>query len=378
MTKRIIYFALVSLLLFQSCNDSDKMKNDNLYSENILFDKPITDILYETIKYYPNQTEFSIALIVGDTTEYFGLRKSNSEIIQISNNESIFEIGSISKVFLTSLLVQAMNDSLITLNDKLRDLLPFKLSSYGYHEHEVKIIHLANHTSGIEALPEGIIKDYQFNEKDDDELEKVKKYLSKKTKFKWQAGLKYEYSNLGMALLGQIISKLYNTSYNSLVKKFICEPFGMQNTTVKLDSIQKNKLVQGIDQFGNNAPMLISELYSSSGGLKSNVIDMVKFIKNNMEEDYIYKYAHETTFKIDEVYSVALGWSYSNRHNSRVYYHHGGTVGYSTGIAFDKQNKIGIVLLTNRSALLYSAPDITNFMYRVFGDTFYKYRVKDT
>jgi len=377
MTKRIIYIALVSLLLFQSCNDSEKIKTDNYVSDKALFNKTIIDILYETIKHYPNQTEFSIALIVGDTTEYFGLRKTNSGIVNISNEESIFEIGSISKVFLASILVQAINDNLISLNDKISEHLPFELSSYGYQEHEVEIIHLANHTSGIEALPEGIIKDYQFDDKDDNELEKVKKYLSQKTKFKWLPGQKYEYSNLGMALLGQTLSKLYSASYNSLVSKFICEPYRMQNTVVNLNKMQMKKLVPGLDQNGKKAPMLVSELYSCSGGLKSNTIDMVKFIKANMEENYKYKFSHEPTFDIDEVYSVGLGWSYSKRNNSRVYFHHGGTVGYSAGIAFDKQNKIGIVLLTNRSALLNSVPDITDFMYRIFGDTFYNYRVKD-
>jgi CubicO group peptidase (beta-lactamase class C family) len=366
------------LLSIQSCHNSGKINNNLNYSGYILFDKQTTDMLFNTIHDYPDQSEFAIGLIVGDTTEYYGLKKSNSEVVTVDNRISIFEIGSISKVFLSSLLVQSIQDSLITLNEYLRAVLPFEISSYGYGNQEVKIIHLANHTSGIEALPEGLIKDYQYDEKDDDELTLVKNYLANHTKFKWPPGIKYEYSNLGMALLGLTISNLYNISYEALVKKNITDPFDMQNTTVQLNGHQKEMLVKGLNQFGTEAPMLVSGLYSCSGGLKSNVVDMVKFIKANMKEDYKHKMAHETTFDQDEIYHVGLGWHYSIRGNSRVYFHHGGTFGYSSGIAFDKNSKVGIVLLTNRSALLKKIPDITEFMYKIFGDIIYKYRLTNT
>lgn len=240
------YF-LISILFFSllNCQNSRTIQNNLKHSGNILFDKSITDILFNTIREYPNKSEFALALFVGDTTEYYGIKNEQSSVFTISNESSIFEIGSISKVFLTSLLVQTLKDSLIQLDSKLSSFLPFEISSYGYDNHEVKAIHLANHKSGIPALQEGLIRDYQYDEQ-------------------------------------------------------------------------------------------------------------------------------------DEIYGVGLGWSYSNRNNSSVYFHYGGTVGSCSGIAFDKKNKFGIIVPTNRSALLKSVQDISAFMYKIFGDTYYKYRVQGT
>ena len=110
-----------------------------------------------------------------------------------------------------------------------------------------------------------------------------------------------------------------------------------------------------------------SDLYVCSGSLKSSTKDMVKFVQANIKGLAPYVWSHDKTYEIDAEYAVALGWHYSKMHKERVYYHHGGTMGYSSGVAFEKDNDVGIVVLSNISALCKGRPDITKLMYELFG-----------
>ena len=85
-----------------------------------IFNNEMVDTIFENTKYYPDKTEITIAVIIGENVEYLGIRKEKDSIVSIENRDKIFEIGSISKVFLTALLLKCLNDSVIYLEDPIK------------------------------------------------------------------------------------------------------------------------------------------------------------------------------------------------------------------------------------------------------------------
>lgn len=360
----IVILALIfALMLFLNLRP---VKNNIRFTPNI-FDQNIIDTIFENTKIYPNNSELSIAVIVGENVDYLGLRKEGNSVFSVTNADKIFEIGSISKVFLASLLVRCLQENLLNLNDPIKIHLPIHLSAYEFEGEQVRIIHLANHTSGIKPLPENLFKTYEYEPSGEDEIELVSDYLKLHCDYQFKPGTKYEYSNLGMALLGMIVCDKLGRSYEQLVREIITGPLGMKNTVLHVSKSQKQKMVTGFDQQGKIAPLIASELYACSGGLKSTAGDLVKFLNANIYDTDFFSVAHQKTFEIDNDYDVALGWQYSKMHKEKVYFHHGGTVGYTSGIAFEKDNDVGMVVLSNISALLRDRPDITKLMYDMFG-----------
>jgi len=324
--KTIILFVTLFIYVVLAFLMSRPVQNKIDFEAGIL-DETMINTLFENSKDYLDGTEISIGIIVGDDVEYLGLRKSHNKIIKVQNKDKIFEIGSISKTFLTTLLTICLKDRSLSLTDSVRTHLPIELSQYGKDNEELRIIHLANHSSGIQALPENLIADYEYEPSGKDEIKIVSEYLKAHCSYKFRPGSAYEYSNLGMALLGMIVCDKLGSDYESLLEKYISEPLGMTNTVINLTQEQKN----------------------------------------NMYGLHPYSDSHEKTYEIDAEYDVALGWHYSKIHRERVYYHHGGTRDCSSGIAFEKDNDVGIVVLSNVSALFKDCPDITKLMYDLFG-----------
>lgn len=354
-----IFIVLFNLL-------APKTKNEVSFQEGI-FDQAIVSKIEANSRIYPDKTEISLAVILGDSVQYLGILKEGHSLVSVENEDKLFEIGSISKVFLTTLLTICLEQGYLELDDPIQEHLPIELSEYELAGQAVLIQHLANHTSGIHALPEGLIKDYEYEISDEDEIAIVSKYLSQNCTYDFKPGSSYAYSNLGMSLLCMIVCDKLGGDFESLVDYHIGRQIGLENTIVNLSPAQRQQMVVGYNEMGAVAPLIISDLYVCSGSLKSSTRDMVKFVKANMDDLAPFVWSHDKTYEIDEDYDVALGWHYSKMHAERVYYHHGGTMGYSSGIAFEKDNKVGIVVLTNISALLKDRPDITKLMYDLFG-----------
>ena len=122
---------------------------NNLSIKNSLTTKDQSEIIFENTKVFPNNTQLSIAIIKDGLVSYFGINKENDTISTIDNQKSIFEIGSISKVFTSTLLANFVIDGKVKLNDNINDYLKTPLNN----STEISFIDLANHTSGLPRLP---------------------------------------------------------------------------------------------------------------------------------------------------------------------------------------------------------------------------------
>ncbi|MGB6268979.1 MAG: serine hydrolase domain-containing protein, partial [Olleya sp.] len=141
-----------------------------------------------------------VGYIDGDTVEYFS--NGNSVITNGTpvNEESVFEIGSISKTFTTTLLALKVNDGSMRLEDPISKYLPKSVKVPTRNDKEITLLHLATHTSGLPRMPDNWSPADPNNPFADYTFKNLYDFISNYTLTR-DIGAEYEYSNLGMGLL---------------------------------------------------------------------------------------------------------------------------------------------------------------------------------
>ena len=320
---------------------------NNLSIKNSLTTSDQSEIIFENTKIFPNNTQLSIAIISNGKVRYYGIKKESDTISTIDNQKSIFEIGSISKVFTSTLLANFVIDGKVKLLDNINDYLkaPIKNST------EISFIDLANHTSGLPRLPSNLdlinvdpenpYKEYKEKELEDYVTNQLE--LSNKGK--------YQYSNLGAGLVGYTLSKIENDTYESLLQHKIFSKYEMQNSTTDITTIKGN-LVKGLNNEGIEVPNWDLAVLAGAGAIFSTVEDLSQFAISQFEDkNKELELTRVKTFELNENMDIGLGWHLlKNKSDNLWYFHNGGTGGYSSSMVLEENSKNGIIILSNVSA----------------------------
>jgi len=107
---------------FVEVNNSENVIN-NLSIKDGLITKEQSQLIFENAKTFPNHTQISIAIIKDGKVNYYGINKKNDTLLSVNNQKSVFEIGSISKVFTSTLLANFVIDGKIQLNNNTNNYL---------------------------------------------------------------------------------------------------------------------------------------------------------------------------------------------------------------------------------------------------------------
>ena len=318
-------------------------------NEGVISDNQV-ELIFEKSKYFPNNTQISLAFINGENVTYYGLKHQNDSILYFSNYQDIFEIGSITKVFTANILAKSVIDNRIKLDQNINEYLDIKFKN----NISISFKSLANHTSGLPRMPsnfeqEASSSDNPYKHYDDKYL---KDYLINFMEIDNKDIGNSAYSNLGMGLLGYTLSNIYNLNYQELYEKYIFSKYNMKNTTFNMDLVNK-KLVKGLDTEGNYTSNWELASLASAGGILSNVEDLAKygiahFNKSNLDLTLMTK----KTVNVDDRVDTGLGWHIINSEKSdnKWHWHNGGTGGYTSSMAIDIKNLVGIIVLSNVSA----------------------------
>ena len=316
----------------------------------LISDKQI-ELIFEKSKYFPNNTQISLAFINSDKVTYYGLKRQNDSILYFSNYQDIFEIGSITKVFTANILAKSVIENKIKLDENINDYLDIKFKN----NISISFKSLANHTSGLPRMPsnfeqEAYSSDNPYKHYNDKYL---KDYLINFMEIDEKNIGNSEYSNLGMGLLGFTLSSIYNLNYEELYQKYIFSKYNMKNTTFNINLVNE-KLVKGLDIEGNYTSNWELASLSSAGGILSNVEDLAKygiahFNKSNLDLMLMTK----KTVKANDQVDTGLGWHIINSEKSdnKWHWHNGGTGGYTSSMVIDIKNLVGVIVLSNVSAL---------------------------
>ncbi|RAJ13819.1 serine hydrolase domain-containing protein [Arenibacter echinorum] len=359
------YLPIVLLLIISGCNKEKVAVNGQKdYTPNIT-EIQSQNIFAET-KDFPNNTQLAIAIMHNGTTKFYGIKRKNDTIITFDNYDSVFEIGSISKVFTATLLADMVVNNQLGLDDNINDYLAWPLQG------DVKITfkQLSNHTSGLPRLPSNLILDsvdLQNPYKDYDKSS-LKEYLTQDLQLNQNPGEKSEYSNLGVGLLGYILSEIDSTSYENLLQTKICTKYDLVSTTSDKSRIM-NKLVKGLDVDGKETPNWDLNVLAGAGGILSSVADLSKFARAQFNDtDQILALTRKPTFTLQaNKAEMGLGWAIKNNTAEEWITHSGGTGGYRSFIVIDMTNKTGVVILSNLSAFHKKNMNIDNLGTRLMG-----------
>ncbi len=281
--------------------------------------------------------------------------KQNKVEGDLANGNTLYEIGSITKVF-TSLALQIMADhGELNVSDQISKFLPNSVTTPTRDGKEITLLDLSSQISGLPRMPSNFSPADFSNPFADYTPEKLYAYISS-YKLTRGIGEKYEYSNLGTGLLGHILTLKANSDYETLIQKLICVPLNMKNTLVTITPELRQRLALGYDSKGNQVKNWDFSALAGAGVLKSSVNDLLIFLEANLgltkttlqtAMEKIHKPRNSTT---TDYLDIAMGWHVWKKYDKEIIWHNGGTAGYRAFIGFDKENKKGIVLLTNSSA----------------------------
>ncbi|MDH7444425.1 serine hydrolase domain-containing protein [Aquimarina sp. 2201CG14-23] len=326
--------------------------------ENITKEK--VDSIFKYTKNFPDNTQLSFAFIDGDTVSYYGILRKEGALNTVQNSDSIFQIGSISKVFTSTLLADFVYNEKVDLTAPIQQYLNTPLHNIEKDGKFITLKSLSNHTSGLPRLPKGMLMNSILNMDDPYKnytQDKFEKYLQEKLAPETTPGTKMAYSNLGVGLLGHILSEVSGKNFETLLQEKIFIPYKM-NSSSSLPSIVENRLVSGLSPKGDKVPAWTFSSMHGMGAINSNVEDLAKFAQANFTINNILNLQRIKTFEKNEKRSVALGWMIINtKKSNELYFHNGATGGYMSSMLLDIKNKKGVIILSNVN---FSHPDSKN------------------
>lgn len=268
------------------------------------------------------------------------------------DENTVFEIGSVTKVFTGTLLAEAVRRGEVKLDDPVSKYLPATVKTPTRNGIEITLLELATHTSGLPRLPANFAPKNNENPYADYSVEQMYDFLSKYELTRGGSEGKYDYSNFGMGLLGHILSLRAKMSYEDLVKSRILQPLKMNDTTITLATAQKMRMAQGFDINGEESSLWDLPTLAGAGGLRSTAKDMAKFVaanigleKSNLSD--ILSVAHKLQRDVSPQMKIGLAWHILQRPDAEIVWHNGGTGGFKSFIGFIKAQKRGVVVLSN-------------------------------
>jgi D-alanyl-D-alanine-carboxypeptidase/D-alanyl-D-alanine-endopeptidase len=268
------------------------------------------------------------------------------------DGETVFEIGSVSKVFTSLLLADMVIRGEVALSDTASKYLPTSVTMPKSNGREITLLDLATHQSGLPGMPDNFAPADHLNPYADYTVDQMYDFLSK-CKLTREIGAKFEYSNLGAGLLGHILALRAGTDFETLIATRISRPLGMTSTAIALTTDMKSRLATGHDESLSQVKNWDIPTLAGAGAIRSTMNDMLKFVEANLGKEKSTLEAamliqHETRGETGSPnLSIALGWHKLKVFGSDVIWHNGETGGYHSFVGFDKRKGVGVVVLTN-------------------------------
>jgi CubicO group peptidase (beta-lactamase class C family) len=341
----------------------EPIKNESI-TINALSKYPtdVAEIIFSKSKDFPNNTQLSIALIQNGKTNYYGIIKENDTIKPNENQNKIFEIGSITKVFTSTILASLVIDKKLKLTDEINTYYSFPFKN----NIKISFESLANHTSGLSRLPENIDLSNESNPYKNYGKKEIEEYLENLLKLENETSKNYSYSNLGAGLLGYTLGLSQKMSFQKLLEKRVFDKYKMTNSFTTSQNLE-NRLVKGLDEKGMEVSNWDFDVLFGGGGILSTTEDLVKFVNAQINpKNTEFTLTRNPTFNINEEMKIGLGWHLLKTEKGYNWvWHNGGTGGYSSSIVFDVEKKNGIIILSNVSAFNTKMENIDNLSFEL-------------
>ena len=313
--------------------------------------------------YVDSNHSFGLSLAIIDSNKVHYINKgflSAKKEKQVSEN-TIYEIGSCTKTMNGLLLANAVVEGKAKLEDYIDDYLKPEVNFKLKLQNKITFQHLVTHCSGLPPLHSSkelandtnydslmphahVNEQYAYNLLNNlDSLESQDEFV---------------YSNFGTGLLGLLMERIYSKNWEELFQEKIAQPLNMENSSTLVSD--KYSYAIGHDDKDKETPFINPGFMIGAGKVKSNTIDMAKYIRTQLFSDREEIIASQEILKDYDGLLVAYAWygDYNNGH--KVLLHQGDTFGQSSVILFIKDMKIGYVILTNKQK-----PELRSLMKKI-------------
>ncbi|HTC19631.1 MAG TPA: serine hydrolase domain-containing protein [bacterium] len=282
--------------------------------------------------WYPGMT---VGLFYKGKTQVWGYGKTSLENGKTPDGDTEYEIGSITKLFTKLLFSDMVHQGRMGLEDKVQSYLPSGTRMPVKNGKEITLLMLSNHSSGLSHDPD----DVNWSLPDPQgvySLSRLFSYLSR-CQLSSVPGEKFQYSNTGVALLGDLVSQKNDSTYEEYLHRRILDPIGLKDTGIAWTPDELSRAAQGYD--GELTPLPLwkwqQPTFMPAGAIHSTVNDLLKLAQATLDKES----SPLADIAFDET-AQKLDWGPQVIHD-------GGTFGFNTSFFMDRDKKIVLVVLGN-------------------------------
>ena len=269
-----------------------------------------------------------------------------------ANENSIYEIGSLTKLFTAVLLADAVKRGEVKLDAPISAYLPKTVKTPTFNGKEITLLDLATHSSSLPRMPNNFKPKAADEPYVDYTAKNLYDFLSN-YKLTREIGSQFEYSNVGVGLLGHILSLQAKMTFEQLLMTRIFKPLGMNDTSLALPTAVKSRHAQGLNAKNEPTPNWFFDVLAPAGAIRSTTTDMAKFIsaavgltKTSLADAFVEVRKMQRQGQNSQV-KIGLCWNNVDLWGTEIFWHGGGTGGFASYIAVDPKQRKGAFLVNN-------------------------------
>ncbi len=341
---RRMFSAIVAVLLAQESGAGQ--------AASLPADEEVRQILTRLVDTERRAPGIVVGLVAGRGRRVVGHGRLAADDPRKPDGDTVFEIGSITKVFTAILLADMVERGEVRLDAPVRELLGHDARLPSRDGVEITPLHLATHGSGLPRMPDNFDPADIENPYADYTGADLMAFLASHELTR-PVGGSVEYSNVGAGLLGHALAARAGADYETMVTRRVLDPLGMTDTLIALTPAARRRLATGHDLSQEPTPNWDIPALAGAGALRSTVNDLLAFIEANLGLresglDAALRATHESRRPFEPPsLDIGLGWLIRTEHGREIHWHNGGTGGYRSFIGFDGAAGVGVVVLAN-------------------------------
>ncbi|MGA9743767.1 MAG: serine hydrolase domain-containing protein [Nitrososphaeraceae archaeon] len=302
------------------------------------------------------------AIVIGfvdpDGTKIFSFgNMSTAHNIPVNQN-TFFNIGSITKTFTTLLLADMVKQGIVNLNDPVEKFLPPSVKVPQFNGKKITLEDLADHTSGLPEWPSNVWLNNTVGDINPNyNVTQLYQALSD-TKLTREPGAQVQYSSFGIGLLGHILSlESDGISYEELVKDRILDVLGMNDTKIALSQNETNNRFS-VGHLGGKEIITprIPTILADSGAFRSTAPDMLKYVSANlglihtklddaMQLGHLIRHSSIIANPMNYSEYRGLGWRVLTNFGTETIIHTGAINGWNAFAGFIPTKQVGVIAM---------------------------------
>ena len=277
------------------------------------------------------------------TTIYKAGETGNASVL---GEHTLFEIGSVSKTFTATILASMVLDGSVRLSDPVAKYLPATVRVPSRDGKQITLLDLATQHSGLPRLPSNMDFADPNDPYADYTLADMYKFLDGYS-LPRDPGQSFEYSNLGLGLLGDALAARAGVPYSVLLQRRVLTPLGMTDTAIALTADQRSRFAVGHDADGAAVKPWTFQALAPAGAIRSTVTDMLKYVRCNMGQGPLARVCEFAQRPRSTFPGNRIGLVWWTGDVTPIIHHGGDTAGYHASVAVSPDREVGVAVLTN-------------------------------